>query len=88
MKRYICSSTKYDTQWILQQLFANGCIDEIKPLVDMAHLEDDEIYFEIENIKDIGNGWIEFTLSGYHGQDAFETQIQLNTDDPDIYGML
>lgn len=77
-----------DAQWILEQLFDNGCIDEIKPLVDMAHLDDDEIDFELENIKDIGNGWVQFTLSGYHGQDAFEVEIQLNLDNPATYVML
>lgn len=77
-----------DGQWILEQLFDNGCIDEIKPLVDMAHVDNDEIDFELENIRDMGNGWVQFTLSGYHGQDAFESQIQLNMDNPDTYVLL
>lgn len=77
-----------DGQWILEQLFDNGAIDEIKPLVDMAHVDSDEIDFELENIRDMGNGWVQFTLSGYHGQDAFESQIQLNMDNPDTYVLL
>lgn len=77
-----------DGQWILEQLFDNGCIDEIKSLVDMAHVDNDEIDFELENIRDMGNGWVQFTLSGYHGQDAFESQIQLNMDNPDTYVLL
>lgn len=77
-----------DGQWILEQLFDNGAIDEIKPLVDMAHVDNDEIDFELENIKDMGNGWVQFTLSGYHGQDAFECDVQLNMDDPDTYVLL
>ena len=77
-----------DGQWILEQLFDNGCIDEIKPLVDMAHVDNDEIDFELENIKDMGNGWVQFTLNGYHGQDAFECDVQLNMDDPDTYVLL
>lgn len=77
-----------DGQWILEQLFDNGAIDEIKPLVDMAHVDNDEIDFELENIRDMGNGWVQFTLSGYHGQDAFESEIQLNMDDPDTYVLL
>ena len=77
-----------DGQWILEQLFDNGCIDEIKPLVDMAHVDNDEIAFELENIRDMGNGWVQVTLSGYHGQDAFESEIQLNMDDPDTYVLL
>ena len=48
----------------------------------------DEIDFELENIRDMGNGWVQFTLSGYHGQDAFESEIQLNMDDPDTYVLL
>lgn len=77
-----------DGQWILEQLFDNGAIDKIKPLVDMAHVDNDEIDFELENIRDMGNGWVQFTLSGYHGQDAFESQIQLNMDNPDTYVLL
>ncbi len=71
-----------------KQLFDNGAIYEIKPLVDMAHVDNDEIDFELENIRDMGNGWVQFTLSGYHGQDAFESEIQLNMDDPDTYVLL
>ena len=63
-----------DGQWILEQLFDNGAIDEID--------------FELENIRDMGNGWVQVTLSGYHGQDAFESEIQLNMDDPDTYVFL
>lgn len=77
-----------DGQWILEQLFDNGAIDEIKRLVDMAHVDSDEIDFELENIRDMGNGWVQFTLSGYHGQDAFESEIQLNMDNPDTYVLL
>lgn len=77
-----------DGQWILEQLFDNGAIDEIKPLVDMAHVDNDEIDFELENIRDMGNGWVQFTLSGYHGQHAFESEIQFNMDDPDTYVLL
>lgn len=77
-----------DGQWILEQLFDNGAIDEIKPLVDMAHVDNDEIDFELENIKDMGDGWVQFTLSGYHGQDAFESEVRLNLDHPDTYVLL
>lgn len=74
-----------DEQWILEQLFDSGCIDEIKPVVNMAHVDNDEIDFELENIRDMGNGWVQFALSGYHGQDAFQCEIQLDMDNPDTY---
>ena len=77
-----------DGQWILEQLFDNGAIDEIKRLLDMTSVDNDEIDFELENIRDMGNGWVQFTLSGYHGQDAFESEIQLNMDNPDTYVLL
>ena len=74
-----------DEQWILEQLFDSGCIDEIKPVVNMAHVDNDEIDFELENIRDMGNGWVQFASSGYHGQDAFQCEIQLDMDNPDTY---
>lgn len=77
-----------DGQWILEQLFDNGAIDEIKRLVDMTPVDNDEIDFELENIRDMGNGWVQFTLSGYHGRDALESEIQLNMDNPDTYVLL
>ena len=77
-----------DGQWILEQLFDNGAIDEIKRLLDMTSVDNDEIDFELENIRDMGNGWVQFTLNGYHGQDAFESEIQLNMDNPDTYVLL
>lgn len=77
-----------DGQWILEQLFDNGAIDEIKRLVHMAHVDNDEIDFELENIRDMGDGWVQFTLSVYHGRDVFESEIQLNMDDPDKYVIL
>lgn len=77
-----------DGQWILNQLLDNGAIDKIKPVVDMAHVDNDEIDFELESIRNMGNGWVQFTLNGYHGQNAFQCEIQLNMDDPDTYVFL
>lgn len=39
----------------------------------------------VEPESPMGNGWVQFALSGYHGQDAFQCEIQLDMDNPDTY---
>lgn len=93
MKRYIrCDDSFYEEEDIL---FTNEEIEDIQIALDelgvyeeisKRHGGNEDDYFQIEDIQDIGNGWIRLDIRGYNdstGND-YRTTIEFNTENEDV----
>lgn len=70
-----------EVAWILEQLQDSGALQDLS--IQAGGDEDD--YFELENIRDIGNGWIEFDIYGYNDSthNDYTAKMKFNMDTSD-----
>lgn len=95
MKRYIKSESILNNHHEEDRLFTDEEIEGIEIALDelgvyeelsKRHEGNEDDYFQIEDIQDIGNGWIRLDIRGYNdntGNDYISV-VEFNTENEDV----
>lgn len=70
-----------EVAWILEQLQDAGALQDLSRQAG----GDEDDYFELENINDVGNGWIKFDIYGYNDNthNDYTAKMKFNVDTSD-----